>query len=214
VKLFSALRLPAFLCALALISSLPCRAATAEVARAVMQDTNGVARLGTNTLAISGGTLYINGVAFSGSGGSFSFSCLDLTNRVLALESSMVGTITNLVALSTNVVIGVTNQIAYVNATGMGSGGGTVYGSVSYDLSFSGQDYQGTLTNYEGTATSSFTQLSGGALSDGSIRWLADGQYWAFRWSGTDYFTNSSPVGTWTSADPATASYVMITTTP
>ena len=61
-----------YLPCLALVLSVlfvPCRAATAVVARAVMQDTNGVARLGTNTLAISGGMLYINGIAFSGGSG-------------------------------------------------------------------------------------------------------------------------------------------------
>ena len=107
-------------------------ASTAVVSRAVMQDTNGVARLGTNTLAITNGTLYINGVALSGGGGGGgSFNGSDLTNRVLSIEASLAagtnlwsGAVTNLVALSTNLVIGITNSIAYVNASGMGGGGG------------------------------------------------------------------------------------------
>ena len=111
-----------------------------EISRAVMQDTNGVARLGTNTLAITNGVLYINGTALSGGGGS-TFGASDLTNRVLAIEAALAaGTnlwnsaLTNLVALSTNVIIGVTNSIVYVNASGMGGGGGGGGGGVNTNM--------------------------------------------------------------------------------
>ena len=59
----------AALCVLC-VPALPAAAAsTTVVARAIMLDTNGVAYFGTNTLVITNGTLYINGVALSGGGG-------------------------------------------------------------------------------------------------------------------------------------------------
>jgi hypothetical protein len=66
----------------------------------------------------------------------------------------------------------------------------------------------------DGTATSTFTQTSGTPFSDATIIWDDSGSFWTFSWGSVGYFTNASPVGTWTSSDPATASFVLITTTP
>jgi hypothetical protein len=146
----------------------------------------------------------------------------DLTNRVMAMEAVLAagtnlwsGSITNIVALSTNVIVGVTNSIAYVDASGMGGGGGGVVINTNVVI-VSGAGLTAVNGTYAYVANESGIFTPGDtfpAYTNGSIYSVAlipaSPPFWQIQIPGVQdvYMTTDSPTNTYTSGtggtDPA-----------